>query len=175
MSEEHLEKDGDVPEQEDEEMSEDAKALREAEEAGLVPTEDGQIPTEYDEEEEVEFDLEAQIEVFRNQIDEDPDNCVHHYNLGEALVELGDLEEALEEFYLKAGWDDFFENARGRGKELVHRVAGPFFLDLGAAERRKRQQRFDRGDLLTQTFETRVGDVEPIELAGRVFFEVAIR
>ena len=53
---------------------------------------------EFDEEEEVEFDLEAQIEEFRHQIEEDPDNCVHHYNLGEALAELGQLEEAQEAF-----------------------------------------------------------------------------
>jgi len=51
-----------------------------------------------EEEEEVEFDLEAQIEEFRHQIEEDPDNCVHHYNLGEALAELGQLEEAQEAF-----------------------------------------------------------------------------
>ena len=51
-----------------------------------------------EEEEEVEFDLDAQIEEFRHQIEEDPDNCVHHYNLGEALAELGQLEEAQEAF-----------------------------------------------------------------------------
>ena len=53
---------------------------------------------EEEEEEEVEFDLDAQIEEFRHQIEEDPDNCVHHYNLGEALAELGQLEEAQEAF-----------------------------------------------------------------------------
>jgi len=53
---------------------------------------------EFEEEEEVEFDLEAQIEEFRHQIEEDPDNCVNHYNLGEALAELGQLEEAQEAF-----------------------------------------------------------------------------
>ncbi|MBT3366161.1 MAG: tetratricopeptide repeat protein [Nitrospina sp.] len=51
-----------------------------------------------DEAEEVEFDLEAQVEEFRNQIEEDPDNCVHFYNLGEALAELGQLDEAHESF-----------------------------------------------------------------------------
>ena len=51
-----------------------------------------------EEEEEVEFDLDAQIEEFRHQIEEDPENCVHHYNLGEALAELGQLEEAQEAF-----------------------------------------------------------------------------
>ena len=51
-----------------------------------------------DEEEEVEFDLESQVEEFRRQIEEDPDNCVHHYNLGEALTELGQTEEARESF-----------------------------------------------------------------------------
>jgi len=53
---------------------------------------------EFEEEEEVEFDLEAQIEEFRHQIEEDPDNCVNYYNLGEALAELGQLEEAQEAF-----------------------------------------------------------------------------
>jgi tetratricopeptide (TPR) repeat protein len=51
-----------------------------------------------EEEEEVEFDLEAQVEEFRRQIEEDPDNCVHFYNLGEALAELGQLDEAHESF-----------------------------------------------------------------------------
>ena len=60
----------------------------EVEEAGL---EDG-------EDDEVEFDLEAQIEAFRQQIEEEPDNCVHHYNLGEALAELGQTGEARTEF-----------------------------------------------------------------------------
>lgn len=81
-----------------------SNALAEAAEAGLVPS-DGQTLTEYDEEEEIEFDLEAQIEEFRNQIDEEPENCVHHYNLGEALVELGDLEEARDEFDLALEFD----------------------------------------------------------------------
>ena len=49
-------------------------------------------------EEAVEFDLEAQIEAFRRQIEEEPDNCVHHYNLGEALQELRQYDEARAEF-----------------------------------------------------------------------------
>ena len=48
--------------------------------------------------EDVEFDLEAQIEEFRRQIEEDPENCVHHYNLGEALAELEQTDEAKAEF-----------------------------------------------------------------------------
>ena len=66
-------------------------ALLEAEEA--EEPEDSEL-----EEEEVEFDLEAQVEEFRRQIEEDPENCVHHYNLGEALAELGQSEEAQEAF-----------------------------------------------------------------------------
>ena len=66
-------------------------ALLEAEEA--EEPEDSEL-----EEEEVEFDLEAQVEEFKHQIEEDPDNCVHHYNLGEALAELGQSEEAQEAF-----------------------------------------------------------------------------
>ena len=54
---------------------------------------------DYEEEgEEVEFDLEAQIEEFRQQIEEEPENCVHHYNLGEALAELEQTDEAKAEF-----------------------------------------------------------------------------
>lgn len=49
-------------------------------------------------EDDVEFDLEAQVEAFRMQIDEEPDNCVHHYNLGEALAELEQTDEAQTEF-----------------------------------------------------------------------------
>ena len=60
-----------------------------------------EIEDNYEEdEEEVEFDLDAQVEEFRRQIEEEPDNCVHHYNLGEALTELGQTDEALEEFAL---------------------------------------------------------------------------
>ncbi|NIP99231.1 MAG: hypothetical protein GWM98_01495, partial [Nitrospinaceae bacterium] len=50
--------------------------------------------------EEEEFDLESQIEMFRQQIEEEPDHCVHHYNLGEALAESGNSEEALAEYDL---------------------------------------------------------------------------
>ena len=53
---------------------------------------------EEEEGEEVEFDLEAQVEEFRLQIDEEPENCVHHYNLGEALAELDQADEAKAEF-----------------------------------------------------------------------------
>ncbi|MGP0565888.1 MULTISPECIES: tetratricopeptide repeat protein [unclassified Nitrospina] len=50
--------------------------------------------------EEAEFDLESQIEEFRAQIEEEPDNCIHHYNLAEALEELGQHKEAREEYEL---------------------------------------------------------------------------
>jgi len=56
--------------------------------------------------EEVEFDLEAQIELFRQQIEEEPDNCIHRYNLGEALEELRRYDEALEEFQTALKYDD---------------------------------------------------------------------
>ena len=53
---------------------------------------------EFEEEgEEVEFDLEAQVEEFRRQIEEEPENCVHHYNLGEALAELEEIDGAKAE------------------------------------------------------------------------------
>ncbi|MZG54016.1 MAG: tetratricopeptide repeat protein [Nitrospinae bacterium] len=53
---------------------------------------------EDEDEEEIEFDLEAQVEEFRRLIEEDPDNCVNFYNLGEALAELGQTGEAREAF-----------------------------------------------------------------------------
>lgn len=69
----------------------------ETEDAGLeVEGQDAAVGDEA--EEEVEFDLEAQIEEFRNLIEEDPDNCLHHYNLGEALEELGVSDEAKLEY-----------------------------------------------------------------------------
>jgi tetratricopeptide (TPR) repeat protein len=87
-------------------MSEDQKEL-EPEKSGelsendedLLEPEDSE-DSEFDEEEEeeVEFDLEAQVETFRHQIEEDPDNGVHYYNLGEALSELGQMDEARESF-----------------------------------------------------------------------------
>lgn len=49
---------------------------------------------------EAEFDLEAQIHTFRQDIEEDPDSCIHHYNLAEALEEWGDHEEARIEYEL---------------------------------------------------------------------------
>jgi tetratricopeptide (TPR) repeat protein len=64
-------------------------------ESGLEAAE---VDQEEVEGEEVEFDLEAQIEVFRLQIEEEPDNCVHHYNLGEALAELEQTDAAKAEF-----------------------------------------------------------------------------
>ena len=61
--------------------------------------EPGSETAENDEDgEEVEFDLEAQVEEFRRQIEEEPENCVHHYNLGEALAELEQTDEAKAEF-----------------------------------------------------------------------------
>ena len=45
-----------------------------------------------------EFDLEAQIEEFRAALEEEPDNCIHHYNLAEALEESGEREEARKEY-----------------------------------------------------------------------------
>jgi len=65
-----------------------------------------EVDLEEEEGEEVEFDLEAQVEEFRQQIEEEPDNCVHHYNLGEALAELGQDDEAWAEFELALELDE---------------------------------------------------------------------
>ena len=63
-----------------------------------IEAEKSETGEDEEEGEEVEFDLEAQVEEFRLQIDEEPDNCVHHYNLGEALAELDQADEAKAEF-----------------------------------------------------------------------------
>ncbi len=55
--------------------------------------------------EEAEFDLEAQVAEFQYQIEQEPDNPVHHYNLGEALEEMGEVEEALEEYKMALALD----------------------------------------------------------------------
>jgi len=81
-----------------------SSSLSEESETGQSSTniqESGSETAENDDEEggeEVEFDLEAQIEEFRQQIEEEPENCVHHYNLGEALAELEQTDEAKAEF-----------------------------------------------------------------------------
>lgn len=64
-----------------------------------------QAEEEEEEGAEEEFDLEAQVFEFRRQIEEDPENCIHHYNLGEALADLGVDEEAHAEFQLALGYD----------------------------------------------------------------------
>ncbi len=56
--------------------------------------------------EEAEFDLAAQIAEFETQIEEEPDNPVHHYNLGEAMEEMGDIDRALEEYNLALTLDN---------------------------------------------------------------------
>ena len=101
MSEDEKELDSDSEESNSgkEELSSEEVASGETDaplEAG--EPEDSEFEEEEEEEEEVEFDLDAQIEEFRHQIEEDPENCVHHYNLGEALAELGQSEEAQEAF-----------------------------------------------------------------------------
>lgn len=91
--------------QELESSSEESETEQENPEDSAPPAEleEGELPEseedeEDEDEEEVEFDLEAQVETFRLQIEEDPDNCVHFYNLGEALAELGQTGEAKEAF-----------------------------------------------------------------------------
>ena len=86
------------------EQEKSISSLSEENEAGQSTTniqESGFEATESDDEEEgeeVEFDLEAQVEEFRRQIEEEPENCVHHYNLGEALAELEEIDEAKTAF-----------------------------------------------------------------------------
>ncbi len=86
-------------EQKSEELEEPAENPEDPSQLDVEDPEDADDDLdEEEEEEEVEFDLEAQVEAFRSQIEEEPDNCVHHYNLGEALAELGQTDEAQEAF-----------------------------------------------------------------------------
>ena len=73
-----------------------------------------------------ELDLEAQVEEFRRQIQEEPDNCVHHYNLGEALAELEQGDEAKAEFQraLELDPDEAFSS-------IIHfSLGGLYYHDL---------------------------------------------
>ena len=105
LAQEQLEKGEEENKEIDERQEKSITSLQEESEADQSTTNIQEIEadrgeTDEDEEEgeEVEFDLEAQIEEFRLQIDEEPDNCVHHYNLGEALAELDQADEAKAEF-----------------------------------------------------------------------------
>jgi len=100
-----LEKDEEEREELKDKKEQSTSSLSEESETGQSSTniqESGSETAENDEDEEgeegVEFDLEAQIEEFRQQIEEEPENCVHHYNLGEALAELEQTDEAKAEF-----------------------------------------------------------------------------
>jgi len=99
-----LEKDEEEREELKDKKEQSTSSLSEESETGQSATniqESGSETAENDDEEggeEVEFDLEAQIEEFRQQIEEEPENCVHHYNLGEALAELEQTDEAKAEF-----------------------------------------------------------------------------
>ena len=105
LAQEQLEKGEEENEELDERQEKPITSLQEESEADQSTTNIQEIEAERadtdDEEEEgeeVEFDLEAQVEEFRLQIEEEPDNCVHHYNLGEALAELDQADEAKAEF-----------------------------------------------------------------------------
>ena len=102
LEHEELEKDEEEREELKDKKEQSTSSLSEESETGQSSTniqESGSETAENDEdEEEVEFDLEAQIEEFRRQIEEEPENCVHHYNLGEALAELEQTDEAKAEF-----------------------------------------------------------------------------
>ena len=105
LAQEQLEKGEEENEELDERQEKPITSLQEESEADQSTTniqeieaERGDTNDEEEEGEEVEFDLEAQVEEFRLQIEEEPDNCVHHYNLGEALAELDQADEAKAEF-----------------------------------------------------------------------------
>ena len=100
-----LEKDEEEREELKDKKEQSTSSLSEESEAGQSSTniqESGSETAENDEGEEageeVEFDLDAQIEEFRRQIEEAPENRVHPYNLGEALAEFEQTDEAKAEF-----------------------------------------------------------------------------
>ncbi len=94
----------------EEQEEEQEKSSPESEENEALEDEEPDLQEELDDE-EVEFDLEAQIELFKQQIEEEPDNCIHHYNLGEALEELRHYDEAMEQFQIALECDE--DNAFG--------------------------------------------------------------
>ena len=98
MSKEEKEETSEIeaPEESSEESPGDPAPTTELEEGESPDSEEDELEDE--DEEEIEFDLEAQVEEFRRLIDEDPENCVNFYNLGEALAELGQTGEAKEAF-----------------------------------------------------------------------------
>jgi len=75
--------------------------------------------SDLEDEEEEDFDLEAQIEAFLEQIEEDPDNCLNYYNLGEAYMDLGDLESAQSQLELALQFD-----AEGEFGSIIHYAMG---------------------------------------------------
>ena len=107
------EKDEEEREELKDKKEQSSSSLSEESETGQSSTniqESGSETAENDDDEEggeeVEFDLEAQIEEFRQQIEEEPENCVHHYNLGEALAELEQTDEAKAEFEMALELDE---------------------------------------------------------------------
>ena len=133
LAQEQLEKGEEENKEIDERQEKSITSLQEESEADQSTTNIQEIEadrgeTDEDEEEgeEVEFDLEAQIEEFRLQIDEEPDNCVHHYNLGEALAELDQADEAKAEFEraLELDIDEAFSS-------IIHySLGGLYYHDL---------------------------------------------
>ncbi len=133
LAQEQLEKNEEENEELDKRQEESITSLPEESGADQSTTNIQEIEaerseTDEDEEEgeEVEFDLEAQVEEFRLQIDEEPDNCVHHYNLGEALAELDQADEAKAEFEraLELDKDEAFSS-------IIHfSLGGLYYHDL---------------------------------------------
>ncbi len=133
LAQEQLEKNEEENEELDKRQEESITSLPEESGADQSTTNIQEIEAERsetdeneEEGEEVEFDLEAQVEEFRLQIDEEPDNCVHHYNLGEALAELDQADEAKAEFEraLELDKDEAFSS-------IIHfSLGGLYYHDL---------------------------------------------
>ena len=124
MSEEEKEETSEIeaPAESSEESAGDSAPTTELEEGESPDSEEDDLEDE--DEEEIEFDLEAQVEEFRRLIDEDPENCVNFYNLGEALAELGQTGEAQEAF------EQALELDETRSSVLSFTLASAIFITI---------------------------------------------
>lgn len=87
----------------------------------------------------------------------------------------GRVEKTFEQFDFETCRDDFFQDAGGRGNELVERLQG---LGVGLCARladvqfSQRQQRFHNGFLFGTGDKSRVSHIQAIEFSSDEFFQV---
>ena len=128
MSEEEKEETSEIEalaessEESSEDSAEDSAPTTELEEGESPDSEEDELEDE--DEEEIEFDLEAQVEEFRRLIDEDPENCVNFYNLGEALAELGQTGRLRKLLSMLWNW------MKIRSSALLFTLASAIFITI---------------------------------------------